>query len=113
VRGLSIVTRSKGETKCLLDAMFREQELGEKDCFSDEEILDEAITFFAVCDPGESFVQLMLSKAGFGTSSHALAFAVHFLAQHPDVTERIHEETVAVCGENFESVSDEQVEQLE
>jgi hypothetical protein len=53
VRGLSIVTRSKGEIKCLLDAMFREQELGEKDCFSDEEILDEAITFFAVCDPGE------------------------------------------------------------
>jgi hypothetical protein len=38
---------------------------------------------------------------------------VHFLAQHPDVAERIHEETVAVCGENFDSVSDEQVEQLE
>jgi hypothetical protein len=50
VEMLLIVTRSKGKTECLLDAMFREQELGEQGCFSDEEILDEAVTFFSVCD---------------------------------------------------------------
>ena len=79
-----------------------------------EEILDEAVIFYVVRRLDCEISAFHTSRqAGFETSSNALAFAVHFLAHHPDVATRVFDEVISVCGESLESISSEQVEDLE
>lgn len=54
------------------------------DGFSDRQLRDEVITLYL---------------AGHDATSHSLAWALHFCAQHPDVQGRIRAEVKAVCGD--------------
>jgi hypothetical protein len=51
-------------------------------------------------------------EAGFDTSSNALAFTVHQLAQRPDIVERMHDEILSVCGYDG-AITPDMVDQLE
>jgi cytochrome P450 len=58
---------------------------------NDQQIRDEAVTLFA---------------AGHETTANALTWTWYFLAQHPDVEARLHEELAAVLADRPPVVSD-------
>ncbi|GMS93964.1 hypothetical protein PENTCL1PPCAC_16139, partial [Pristionchus entomophagus] len=46
---------------------------------------------------------IVMLLAGFETTANSLSYLTHFLANHPDVQQRVHEEIEAVChGESIE-----------
>lgn len=72
----------------LLEAVDTEENSGG---MSDEQVRDECLTVLL---------------AGHETTANALSFALWLLAQHPEIQERLHRETLAVSGDRALSAED-------
>jgi cytochrome P450 len=80
------------------------------------DVLSILVENYCTEDTSESDYDLLIDEArglllgGHETLARSLAWGLHLLAEHPEISERIRAETIAVCGDG--PVRPEQVEQL-
>ena len=75
----------------LMNATDPEDSSGTSNSMTDQQLHDECVTVIL---------------AGHETTANALSFAVHLLAHHPEVQQRLHEEAASVLGDRAPTASD-------
>ena len=75
----------------LLNATDPEDSSAKSNGMTDQQLHDECVTVIL---------------AGHETTANALSFAVHLLAHHPEVQQRLHEEAANVLGDRAPTASD-------
>ena len=84
--------RDRGDLlSMLLNATESEPEAAGADRMSDRQLRDECVT---------------VVLAGHETTANALSFALHALARHPEVQQRLHDEAAAVLGDRAPTAED-------
>ncbi|CAG9770987.1 unnamed protein product [Ceutorhynchus assimilis] len=87
---------SKGsKTNCVLDRLI---EISENDDFSDEDIVNEAVTFML---------------AGQDSVGAAIAFCLHYLAKYQNIQDKVYKEIdQIICGNYAQSIQLDQVNRM-